>query len=61
MSECAGESFAASAGARQLPVHCTGVIVRTVSDKNADMDFHAVLPPEYQAGGDSTREKLVSA
>ena len=33
-------------------------MARKMSDKNADMDYHAVLPPEYQAGGDSKRENL---
>ena len=42
----------------RLPVHCPGLIAREISDKNADMDYHAVPPPEYQAGGDSKRDNL---
>ena len=29
-----------------------------ISEKNANVVCHAVLPPEYQAGGDSKREDL---
>ena len=29
-----------------------------IGDKSADVDHHAVPPPEYQAGGDSKREDL---
>ena len=29
-----------------------------IDDKNADMDYHAVLPPDNKAGGDSKREEL---
>ena len=29
-----------------------------ISEKNANVGCHAVLPPEYQAGGDSKREDL---
>ena len=52
----AGESFATPARAKQKPVHCSGLIARKTSGMNADMDFHAVLPPEYRAGGDSKRQ-----
>ena len=31
---------------------------RETSDKNADMDCHAVPPPDFQAGGDSKRDIL---
>ena len=41
MSKRAEESFATSASAKQKPVHCTAVIARIISDKNADMDHHA--------------------
>ena len=58
MSKRARESFAASACAKQKPVHCSGLIARKISDKNGDMDCHAVPPPEYRAGGDSKREDL---
>ena len=51
MSKNAGESFAASANAKQKPVHCTAMIARKLNDKNDDMDYPAVLPPEYRAGG----------
>ena len=27
-------------------------------DKDSEMDYHAVLPPEYQAGGDFERENM---
>ena len=57
MSERAGEFFAASASAQQKPVHCAAMIARKIHDKNADMDYHAVTPPEYRAGGDSKREE----
>ena len=61
MSKRAGESFSLSASAAQKPVHCSGLIAIKISDENADMDYHAVLPPEYQAGSDSKRENPVSA
>ena len=57
MSRRARESFAASASAKQKPVHCTA-IARTINDKNADMDSHAVHAPDYKAGGGSQREEL---
>ena len=60
-SERARESFATSASAKQQPAHYSATIARKISDKNADMDYHAVLPPEYQAWGHSKREKRVSA
>ena len=53
MSTCA-----ASASAIQKPAHCTAKIARKSNDKNADMDNHVVLPPDYKAGGDSKREEL---
>ena len=31
---------------------------RKINDKNADMDYHAVPPPDYNAGGDFKREEL---
>ena len=37
MSKRARESFATSASAKQNPVHCSGVIARNYSNKNADM------------------------
>ena len=58
MSKRAGESFSTSASAEQKPVHCSGLIAIKISDENADMDYHAVLPPEYQAGSDYKRENL---
>ena len=58
MNNLVGRSFAASAGAKQKPVHCSGLIARKITDKCADMDNHAVPPPEYQVGGDSNRENL---
>ena len=58
MSEHAGESVATSASAKQKQVHCTAMIARKMNDKNADMDYHAVPPPDNKAGGDSTREEL---
>ena len=57
-SKLARESFATLARAKQKTVHCSGLLARKISDKNADMDHHAVRPPEYQAGGDSRRENL---
>ena len=56
MSKLAGESFAAPASAKQQPVHCAAMIARKFNDKNADMDYHTVPPPDYRAGGDSERE-----
>ena len=29
-----------------------------MNEKNADMDYHALLPPDYKAGGESKREEL---
>ena len=55
MSERAGESVAASASAKRKPVHCTAMIARKLNNKSADMDWHAVPPPDYKAGGDSKR------
>ena len=55
VSKRARESFATSSSAKQKPVHCSGLIARTISEKNADMDYHAVPPPKYRAGGDSKR------
>ena len=34
------------------------MIARRINDKNADMDYYAVPPPEYQVAGDSKRENL---
>ena len=47
MSKRARETFASSASAKQKPVHCSGLTARKNCGKNADMDFHAVLPPVY--------------
>ena len=58
MSKRAEESFATSASAQQKPVHCSGLSARKFSDKNADMDYPAILLPQYQAGRDSKRENL---
>ena len=58
VSKCAGEYFAAQASAKQKSVHCTTMIARKLNDKDADMDYLAVLPPDYNAGGDSNREEL---
>ena len=58
MGKRAGESFAASACAKQKPVHCTAMMAWRIIDKNADMDYHAAHPPGYKAGGDSKREEL---
>ena len=58
MSKRAGESFATSPSAKQNPVHCSGPIARTISEKNADVDHHAVPQPKHQAGGDSMREHV---
>ena len=55
MGKRAGEYFAVSACAKQQPIHCSAMVARKIIDKNADMDFHAVLPPEYQAGGDCSQ------
>ena len=61
VSKRAGESFAASASAKQKLVHCTAMIARKLNHENADMDYQAVPPPSYKPGGDSKREELVSA
>ena len=50
--------FPTSTSAKQKPVHCSAMIAREIDDESADMDNHAVPPPEYQAGGDSKRENL---
>ena len=57
-SKLEGASFAASGSATQKPVHCTGLLARKISDKNADMNHDAVPPPECQAGGDTRRDNL---
>ena len=54
----AGEYFATSASAKQKPVHCSRLIARKISDKNTDIDYHAVPPPEYLAGSGSKWENL---
>ena len=54
MSTRAQEYFATSAGSKQK----VSSLLRTHCEKNADMDYRAVPPPEYQAGGDSKREDL---
>ena len=54
----AGESVTTSASAKQKSVHHLELISRTLCDKNADMDLHAVLPPEYRAGSDLLREEV---
>ena len=41
----AGEVFAASASAKQKPVHCAAMIARKFNDKNAGSDS-VVLPPD---------------
>ena len=58
MSKRAVESFATSASAKLKPVHCTAMIARKMNDKNDDMDFLAVPPPDYKAGVDFKREEL---
>ena len=58
MSTRVGESFATSASAKQNPAHCSAMIARIINNENAKVDYHAVLPPECQAGGDSQREEL---
>ena len=58
MSKRAGEFVAASASAKQKPVHYTAIIARKLNDKSADMDCHAVPAPDCKAGGDSMREEL---
>ena len=58
MSKCARGCFATSASAQRKPVHCSGLSARKFSDKNADMDYHAIFLPQHQAGGDSKRENL---
>ena len=50
--------FPTSTGAKQKQIHCSAMKAREIDDENADMDYHAVPPPEYQAGGDSKRENL---
>ena len=60
-SKLAGESLAAPASSKQKPVHCTALIARKLNNKHADMDYHAVHPPGYKAGGDSKRERTESA
>ena len=57
MSNRAGDYVATSASAKQRPVHGTAMIGRKLNNKNADMDFRAVPPPDYKAGGDSKREE----
>ena len=59
MSKRAGESFAASAGAKQRPLHSDRLVARKISTENADTDYHAVRLPVYPAGGDSKREPCV--
>ena len=49
-SKLAGESFAKSASATQKPVLCLLLLARKISDKYADMDYHAVRKPDFQAG-----------
>ena len=58
ISKRARESFAASASAKQKPVHCAAMIARMTNEKNAGLDYHAVPPPGYKARGDSEREEL---
>ena len=58
MSKRAWESFATSACAKQKATHCSAMMARKIDDKNADIDFHALHPPEYQAGVDPKRENL---
>ena len=57
MSKRARDCFAASASAKQRPVDGTAMFVRKLNNNYADMDYHAVLPPN-KAGGDSKREEL---
>ena len=59
-SKRARTSFAASARAKQNPVHCAVMIAKKKNDKNADTDYHTVPPPEYRTGGDSEREDSYS-
>ena len=53
MSKRARDSPAASASAKQKPVHCAAMIARKSNDNNADENYHAAPPTENQAGGDS--------
>ena len=58
MSKRTGECFAASASAKQKPVRCTAMTVRKPNSNNADMDRHAALPSNHEAGGHCKREEL---
>ena len=60
MSNRAGESFAASASPRHKPVHCTTMIARKLNIKNAEMDFHAVLPPDSKLEATPSVKNCVS-
>ena len=42
---------------RQARSKSTTMSARRNNDNNADMDYHAVHPPDYKAGGDSKREE----
>ena len=58
MSKRAGEFSLDRPSAKQKPVHCAAMIAKTINDKNVDMDYHAVVPPGYRAGGDFKCEDL---
>ena len=58
MSKRAGEYFASSVSGKNKQFHCSAMIARKTCDEKVDTDYHALLPPEYQAGGDSKREHL---
>ena len=44
MIKRAGESFVASASAKQKANRSAAMVARKVTDKNADMDYHAGSP-----------------
>ena len=39
-------------------VYCSGMMARKINDKNADMDYHAVPPPEIRGAGFSKCQDL---
>ena len=50
MRKLTTESFTVRQAWNKKPVHCAAMIARRINDKIADMDYHAVPPPDHRAG-----------
>ena len=58
MSKRAGESFAASASAKQKPVRCTAMVARRIDRQECRHGQSHSTSPDHKAGGDSERDDM---